>query len=47
MEAWYEIITNSNPPVPNTPLSPFLPISIVEEHGYALDGEKMRKVTDI
>jgi hypothetical protein len=44
MEQWTKIITTSNPPVPNTPLAPYLPLYQLEEHGCALDGEKTRKV---
>lgn len=44
MEAWNEIITHSKPPVPNTPLSPYMPLSVVEEHAYAIDGERSRKI---
>lgn len=44
LEAWNEIIAHSNPPVPQTPLSPYMPISLVEEHGYAIDGERARKI---
>ncbi|KIM22639.1 hypothetical protein M408DRAFT_282267 [Serendipita vermifera MAFF 305830] len=44
LEAWNEMITRSKPPVPNTPLSPYMPLSLVEEHGYAIDGERSRKI---
>lgn len=44
LEAWGEILARSNPPVPNTPLSPYMPLGFVEEHGYGIDGEKARKI---
>lgn len=44
LEAWNEIITKANPPVPDTPLSPFMPPSLIEEHGNGLDGERIKKL---
>lgn len=47
MEAWYEIIMKSKSPVPNTPLSPFMPLGFVLEHGYRLDGDKFKRVSRV
>jgi hypothetical protein len=44
MEQWAKIITTSSPPVPNTPLSPYAHPYILEEHGYAIDGDKIKRV---
>jgi hypothetical protein len=44
MQQWTKIITTSNPPVPDTPLLPYLPLYQLEEHGCALDGTKTKKV---
>ncbi|KIM22643.1 hypothetical protein M408DRAFT_322703 [Serendipita vermifera MAFF 305830] len=44
MEEWSKIIANSSPPVLRTPLSPYMPLYQLEEHGCALDGEKTRKI---
>lgn len=41
---WLEIITTSNPPVPDTPLSPYVTVQELKEHGCALDGSKIRQV---
>jgi len=43
---WAKIITNSTPPVPRTPLSPYIYEYQVEQHGCALDGNKIRKILD-
>lgn len=44
MEQWSKIIQEASPPVPNTPLSPYIQLHILEEHGYAMDGEKLKRV---
>ncbi|KIM22642.1 hypothetical protein M408DRAFT_332832 [Serendipita vermifera MAFF 305830] len=44
MEEWSKIIANSFPPVPQTPLSPYMSVYQLEEHGCALDSEKTRKI---
>ena len=45
MEAWFDLImVKANPPVPHTPLSPFMPLSLIEEYACSLDGEKLRRV---
>lgn len=44
MEAWNEIIMNSKPPVPSTPLSPYMPLSLVEEHGVAMQADRLKSV---
>jgi hypothetical protein len=44
MEQWGQIIQQSTPPVVDTPLSPYLEQCVLEEHGYAMDGEKIKRV---
>lgn len=44
LDAWAEIITKAKPPVPNTPLSPFMPPSLVAERACAIDGERVRTI---
>jgi hypothetical protein len=44
LEAWNQIIMNSKPPVPETPLSPFIPLTLMMEHGAALNCEKIKTV---
>ncbi|KIM19738.1 hypothetical protein M408DRAFT_83116, partial [Serendipita vermifera MAFF 305830] len=46
LNAWNEIITTSNPPVPDTPLSPYMPPGLIMEHGCAMDGERIKKASD-
>jgi hypothetical protein len=41
---WARIIMNSMPPVPQTPLSPYAYAYQVEEHGCALNGNKIKEV---
>ena len=45
LEAWNEIIAHSKPPVPSTPLSPYMPLSLVEEHGVGMDGSRIKSVS--
>jgi hypothetical protein len=35
---------NSKPPVPETPLTPFIPLTLMMEHGAALNCEKIKTV---
>ncbi|KAG8831943.1 hypothetical protein FRC17_002314 [Serendipita sp. 399] len=44
MSKWTEIITQSTPPVPSTPLSPYALRYQLERHGCALNGEKLKKI---
>lgn len=44
MEQWTKTITTSSPPVPSTPLSPYAQPYILEEHGYAMNADKVKKV---
>lgn len=44
MQAWVEIITHSKPPVPFTPLSPYMPLGLIEEHGVAMNGTRVKSV---
>ncbi|KIM22632.1 hypothetical protein M408DRAFT_332826 [Serendipita vermifera MAFF 305830] len=44
MMAWNEIITNANPPVPDTPLLPYISPSLLAHDGCGMDGERMRKI---
>lgn len=46
MEAWTEVITTCNPPVPNTPLSPYLDASMFNKQGTAYSNAKIKKVLD-
>jgi hypothetical protein len=45
LQAWNEIILHSNPPVPETPLSPFLPFYVMEERSVGLDGGRVKTVS--
>ncbi|KIM22633.1 hypothetical protein M408DRAFT_282148 [Serendipita vermifera MAFF 305830] len=42
--AWSEIIMKANPPVPDTPLMPYLPPSLVTEDGCGMDGERVKNI---
>lgn len=44
MEQWAKIIQGSKPPVVNTPLSPYLQPHVLEEHGNAVHGAKLKRV---
>jgi hypothetical protein len=44
MEQWGQIIQKSTPPVVDTPLSPYMELNILEEHGFAMDGGKLKRV---
>lgn len=41
---WAKIITNSTPPVPRTPLTPYAQTYRFGERGCALDGTKLKEV---
>jgi len=44
MEAWTKVITEADPPVPNTPLSPYMEIYMLEKRSYAFKGGKLQKI---
>jgi hypothetical protein len=44
MEAWANIITNSSPPVPNTPLTAYLDTTIFQKQGTAFSNAKIKRV---
>jgi hypothetical protein len=41
--AWTEMITNSDPPVPNTPVSPYLDKHALGKHSIALKNKKIKE----
>lgn len=43
--AWTKMITTSNPPVPNTPLSAYLDLYLLNKHQFGLSNKKIREVT--
>jgi len=43
MEAWTKLITEANPPVPNTPLSPYMEPYMLEKRSFAFKGGKLQK----
>lgn len=43
--AWTRMITSSNPPVPNTPLSPYLDLYLLNKHQFGLSNKKIQDVT--
>jgi hypothetical protein len=45
MEGWTQILQNSNPPVLNSPLSPYAFPYQLDKHGFSGDGAKLRAVT--
>lgn len=45
MEAWTKVITESKPPVPNTPLSPYMESFMLEKRSFAFKGGKFQKIT--
>ena len=45
LEAWNQIILNSKPPIPETPLSPYVPLSLLLEHAAGYNGENVKKVS--
>jgi hypothetical protein len=44
MEAWTSIITTSEPPVHNTPLSPYMDASMFAKPGTAFSNDKIKRV---
>lgn len=44
VEAWTQVITKSNPPVPNTPLSPYMEEFMLEKRSFAFKGGKIQRV---
>jgi hypothetical protein len=44
MEAWTEIITSSNPPVPNTPLTAYMDASMFTKPGTSYSNAKIKKI---
>ncbi|CCA73720.1 hypothetical protein PIIN_07675 [Serendipita indica DSM 11827] len=44
MQEWGKIIQMANPPVPRTPLSPYVDLHILDEHGIAMDNEKLKRI---
>lgn len=45
-EAWQELIEGSNPPVPNTPLNPYIELHKFERRSVALTNAKIKRVLD-
>jgi len=43
--AWTQMITSSNPPVPNTPLSAYLDLYLLNKHQFGLSNKKIQDVT--
>jgi hypothetical protein len=39
------MITTSNPPVPNTPLSPYLDLYLLSKHQFGLTNKKIQDIT--
>lgn len=46
-EAWSDLIENSDPPVPNTPLTPYIDLHKFERRGVALSNAKIKRVLGI
>lgn len=42
--AWTQMITTSNPPVPNTPLSAYLDLYLLSKHQFGLSNKKIQQV---
>jgi len=42
--AWTQMITTSNPPVPNTPLSPYLDLYLLSKHQLGLSNKKIQGI---
>lgn len=42
--AWTQMITTSNPPVPNTPLSAYLDLYLLSKHQFGLSNKKIRDI---
>lgn len=44
MEAWTRLITKAKPPVPNTPLDPYMEPFMLEKRSFAFKGGKLQRV---
>lgn len=44
MESWGELILTSSPPVPQTPLTPFIDTHQLEKHSLAYSNEKIKRI---
>lgn len=44
IEAWTQVITKANPPVPNTPLTPYMEAFMLEKRSFAYKGGKIQRV---
>ncbi|KAJ3515965.1 hypothetical protein NLJ89_g1421 [Agrocybe chaxingu] len=44
VEGWTEMLTNSNPPITNTPLNPYMDKYTLEKHVVAFDNSKMKNI---
>jgi len=42
--AWTEMITSSNPPIPNTPLSAYMDKYALSKHVLAFDNSKIKEI---
>lgn len=41
---WTEMITTSNPPIPNTPLSAYMDLSLLSKHRVGYSNAKIKEV---
>lgn len=41
---WTEMITTSDPPIPNTPLTAYMDSSVLQRHVIAFNADKIKKV---
>jgi hypothetical protein len=46
-EAWSDLIENSDPPVPNTPLIPYIELHKFERRSVALSNTKIKRILGI
>lgn len=44
MEAWNQLIAKADPPVPNTPLTPYMEGFMLEKRSFAFKGGKLQKI---
>ena len=44
VSAWTEMITNSKPPIPNTPLSAYLDKYALEKHSVAFSNKRLKEM---
>jgi hypothetical protein len=44
MEAWTRLMAKADPPVPNTPLNPYMEAYMLEKRSFAYKGGKFQKV---